>query len=269
MPENSAPIDSRAKNELPSTDGMAEKVITGSVWTLVGTILPLAITFFSTPFVVRFLGSEAYGVLILVGLIPNYFHFADFGMGVASTKFGSEAYASGSKQKEGETVRTAALIALIFALPIGIGLFLFSNWIINALKVPQIWHVQASVGLKITSIAFIVGIFSGIFNTPQLSRLRMDLNARVNLVPKVLLPIVTVVVLYFGGGIIGAAWVTLFAAIVGLIGHIFFSGRLLPALYRLSIDSSSIKPLLKFGGSLLIALIAVTSLINLEKFFFN
>ena len=98
---------------------MTTKVVKGSLWTLLGQVLPLGISLFTTPFVIRMLGSEGYGVLILIGLIPSYFAFADFGMSLASTKFASEAYAAGDREKEAQVVRTAALIAFFSSLPVG------------------------------------------------------------------------------------------------------------------------------------------------------
>src|SRR4029078_2758549 len=112
----------RPENTAPSTAGMTTKVVKGSLWTLGGQVLPMMVSFFATPFVIRFLGSEKYGVLILVGLIPTYFSFADFGMGIASTKFGSEAYGQGDTRQEGAVVRTADFIAffLLLIVPIQI-----------------------------------------------------------------------------------------------------------------------------------------------------
>lgn len=81
----------------PSTAGMTTKVVKGSLWTLAGQVAPLAVSLVATPFVIRLLGAESYGVLILIGLIPTYLGFAAFGMSMASTKFGSEAYAEGDE----------------------------------------------------------------------------------------------------------------------------------------------------------------------------
>jgi O-antigen/teichoic acid export membrane protein len=252
---------------MPSTQGMTTKVVKGSLWALAGTILPFVVTFFATPLIIRILGSEGYGVLILIGLIPSYFIFADFGMGIASTKFGSEAYSKGLKKKEGEVVRTASVIAFSFALPFAFSFFFFSHLIITNLNVPENWRATASIGLKITSVIYILGILSGIVNTPQLSRLRMDLNSLVNTVPRIILPILTVIVLYFNGGVVGAIWVSLFISVLTLSGHIFFSGSLLPELYSPTINKSLFSPLLKFGSGWLIGSVAGILLVNLEKVF--
>ncbi len=266
MSENIALINSSIETEIPSTRGMTTKVVKGSLWTLAGQILPLFVALVSTHFVIRFLGSEGYGILILVGLIPNYFAFADFGMGIASTKFGSEAYGQGERKKEGEIVRTATLIALLTALVFAVPMFVFSHWIISEwFKVHENFQTSASIALKITSVSFVLGILASVLNTPQLARLRMDLNTLVNAAPKILMAIATPLVLYLGGFIVEAVWVAFFAAVVIFVGTVFTSGRLLPELYASTINRSYFKPLLKFGGGWLIAMIAAILLSNVEK----
>ncbi len=268
MSENVTLINSPIETETPSTKGMTTKVVKGSLWTLTGQVLPLLVSLVSTPFIIRFLGSEGYGVLILVALIPNYFAFADFGMGIASTKFGSEAYGQGDKKKEGEIVRTAALIAFLGCLVVAAPIFIFSHWIITDwFNVSESYQARASIALKITSVSFVIGIISSVLNTPQLARLRMDLNTLVNAVPKILMGIVTPLVLYLGGHIIEAVCVALLTAVLGFVGNAYFSVKLLPELYKPTINKNLYRPLLKFGSGWLIAVIAATLLVNLEKIF--
>ena len=246
---------------------MTTKVVKGSLWTLVGTVLPLMASLLSTPFVIRFLGTESYGVLILVGLIPNYFAFADFGMGIASTKFGAEAYGQGKRRREAEVVRTAASIALATSLVFAIPIFLFSSPIIAALEVPEYLRGEASVALKITAVSFVLGILVTILNTPQLARLRMDLNSAINAGTKLTLAVATPIVLYLGGHLVAAASVTLTVVALGLAAHIFVSGRLLRKLFGLTLDRRLVRPLLGFGTGILLSSLAGMLLANLEKLF--
>lgn len=265
MAQETLSISSPVETEIASTQGMTTKVFKGSLWTFMGQVLPLGVSLFTTPFVIRLLGSESYGVLVLVLLIPAYFNFADFGMSLGSTKFGSEAYAEGSKKEEGEVVRTAALISLLSSLPIAILIFIFSFFIVEWFKVPAYLQSEASLALKFASITFVLNFLSGIFNTPQLSRLRMDLNTFVNAGFRIIGLIATPIILYLGGGIAGALFALMLASFLTLTGHIFISGRLLKELFRLSINQNFIKPLLKFGGALVISGIAAILLVNLEK----
>jgi len=48
---------------------MTTKVVKGSLWTLAGQVAPLGVSLVTMPFVIRMLGAESGGVLILVGLI--------------------------------------------------------------------------------------------------------------------------------------------------------------------------------------------------------
>lgn len=244
---------------------MTTKVVKGSLWTLAGQVAPLAVSLFATPFIIRMLGAEGYGVLILVALIPTYLGFVDFGMAMASTKFGSQVYGQGLREKEGAVVRTAALIAFLTSLPFGFAIFIFSDWIVGIFNVPNHLHAEAGLALKLAAVTFIVNFLNNIFNTPQLARLRMDLNTLVTSGFRILGIIATPIVLYLGGGISGAVLVLMIASLSTLAGHIFISGKLLPSLFGTTIDRQSIRPMLKFGGAFAMSGIAAVLLVNAEK----
>jgi len=246
---------------------MTTKVVKGSIWTLAGSVLPLAVSFVSTPFIIRFLGAESYGVLLLVGLIPTYFSFADFGMGVASTKFASEAYGKGDQEKEAAVVWTATAIAMIASLIVGIPIFIFASKIITSLNVPEHLQSQATIALRITAVAFVLGVVGSVVNSPMLARLRMDLNTITTAVPKILLAAVTPFILYLGGGIVEAVSWSFIVGISMLAVVVYFSRKLLPGLFRGRVDRDMFRPLLKFGGAWFIAMIAAMLLVNLEKLF--
>ena len=251
---------------MPSTAGMTSKVVKGSIWTLAGQIVPLMATLVTTPFVIRFLGSESYGVLLLVGLIPNYFTFADFGMGMASTKFASEAYGRGDREGEAAVVRTAALIAFFSSLAIALPMIVFAGSIVSALNVPEHLLSEATLALRLTAGSFVAANLSNIFNTPQLARLRMDLNAAINASGRVILAFGTVAVLYLGGGIAGAAAFGLGIAMFVLVLHLIVSSRLIRTRsFAFTISRDLLRPMLRFGGGLLISGIAGILLVNSEK----
>lgn len=248
---------------------MTTKVVKGSLWTLAGQVAPLAVSLVTTPFTIRMLGTEGYGVFILIGLIPTYLGFADFGMGMASTKFGSEAYAEGDLEKEARVVRTAALISLCTSVPIAALLMIFAGYIISLFNVPAEFTSQATLALRLASVTFVINFLCGIFNTPQLARLRMDLNTLINATSRILGLLATPIVLYLGYGIVGAITVLLIASVLNLIGHLIVSRSLLPHLVRRTIDPSTVRPAIKFGGGLIFAGIAGLLLANIEKGFLS
>lgn len=245
--------------------GMTTKVVKGSLWTLAGQLAPLGFSFIATPFTVRLLGSEAYGVVVLITVVSSYLSFADLGMGVASTKFGAEAYGEGNREKEGEVVRTAALVALMGSLIVAISMFVLSPLLAIELNVPEKFQAAASIGLKIASATFVLSVLATVVNTPMLARLRMDWNSISTTIPKILLIGLTPIVLYFGGGIVGVASTGFFVAVIGIAITLLLSGRLLPELYRLSINRTLLRPMLKLGLSWVVAVVAAVLLVNFDK----
>jgi O-antigen/teichoic acid export membrane protein len=252
-------------NQPPSTAGMTTKVVKGSLWTLAGQVAPLLATLISTPITIRLLGNEGYGILILVGLIPMYISFADLGMGVASTRFGSVSYAAGDRLGESSAIWTAATIAtftsLIFAIPV----FILSGHIMDALNVPSAMWAEGTTALRIAIVAFVFSLLGNIFNTPQLARLRMDLNSVVGGVSRVLAALAVPTVIYFGGGIVGATAAGLVVAVLTLGVHFAISRRLLIELAKPKFNPALIRPMLKFGLGLMISGVAAVFLANFEK----
>lgn len=264
-PESTADPIPEIANQPPSTAGMTSRVVKGSLWTLAGQLAPLGVSFFVTPFVIRMLGPEGYGVLILVALIPGYLGFAEMGMSLASTKFASAAYAEGDKAKEARIIRTAAMIAISSSVPFALAMFLLAGQLAVVFNVPQQFVADAVLALRLASVTFVVNFLCAIFNTPALARLRMDLNTLVNSGSRILGLVATPVALYLGFGVVGAVAALLGASIINLAGHLTISRRLLPNIAAFSIDRSSIRPMLRFGGALAVAAIAALLLSNLEK----
>jgi O-antigen/teichoic acid export membrane protein len=219
----------------------------------------------TTPIIVKILGSEGYGLLQLIILIPNYFAFADLGMGLASTRFAAEAYGRGDSEAEAKVIRTAALIALISSSIAAIPIAIFAPAIIAEFKIGPELVEPARLGLRLTSGTFICGVLMAIVNSPQLARIRMDLNALIGGGIKVTASTGAAIVLYLGYGIVGVAAWFLIVNILGVAAHLMVSRRLLRNFWELSIDKNAIRPLLRFGAGLTASAVAAVFLLNLEK----
>jgi O-antigen/teichoic acid export membrane protein len=137
----------------------------------------------------------------------------------------------------------------------------------HALKLPAHLQDVTTIGLRIAAAGFVFRVAAGVMNSPQLVRLRMDLNALVThgstLVQIVLVP----VVLFCGAGLPGAVAVVAIVALAGALAHTSVSMKLLPALQRPSFDKGLLKPLARFGGGLVISSAAAVLLVGAEKAF--
>jgi O-antigen/teichoic acid export membrane protein len=257
--------DTAAAAQIPSTAGMTTKVVKGSLWTLAGQVLPMFASLITLPIVVRVLGAEGYGLLQLIILIPNYFAFSDLGMGMASTRFAAEAFGRGDRDAEARVIRTAAFIALISSALLAVPIAIFAGPIVSQFSIPADLIEPAILGLRITSATFVVTVLATVINSPQLSRLRMDLNATIGGLTRILASVGSAAAVYLGYGIVGAAGSFLLISLLALGAHILVSRKLLGNLLDVSIDKHLIRPLLRFGAGLTASAIAAVFLLNLEK----
>lgn len=246
--------------------GITTRVIRGSLWTLSGQGVTLLASFISIPFVIRLLGSEAYGVLALINVLIGYIGFADFGMGAASTRFGADAYARQNEGDENAVVWTALLISFGLAASSALMLALFADPLVErVLRLPEHLHREAVFALRLAAIGFVARSVSGVLNTPQVVRLRMDLNALITTGTGVAQICFIPLVLLLGGGLVAAVSVTAGAAVITALAHLVVSGQLLPRLFKPRISSALIKPLMKFGSGLVVSSLASIVLIHAEK----
>jgi O-antigen/teichoic acid export membrane protein len=226
----------------------------------------LLVTLLATPFVIRLLGSESYGVLALVNVLIGYLAFADVGMGLAATRFGAEAHSRGDDDNEAAIVWTSLLIA---AIPAAVGAVLLASLagplVDRALRLPAHLHATAVMALRIGALGFFAGSITGVLNAPQFVRLRMDLSAFVGAGAAILQNSVIPTLLFLGGGLVAAVEVIAGVRIASLLAHAIISRRLQPRLLPPRIDSTLIKPLLGFGCGLVVSTLAGVILGNAEK----
>ncbi len=246
--------------------GMTTRVIRGGLWTLSGQCVTLLASLVTIPFVIRLLGSEAYGVLALINVLIGYLGFADFGMGTASTRFGAQSYARQDEKDEIAVVWTALLISFGLAASSALALALFAEpLVVNVLRLPEQLQGVAVVALRVAVIGFVARSVSGVLNTPQIVRLRMDLNTLITTGAGIAQICLIPLVLFWGGGLVAAVAVTAGVAVVTALSHLVVSGRLLPRLFKPRISPSLIKPLMSFGSGLVFSTLASVVLVHAEK----
>jgi O-antigen/teichoic acid export membrane protein len=157
------------------------------------------------------------------------------------------------------------MIAFISSLPFAIAVFFFSPYWVRLFNVPTQLSAEASLAFKFAAVGLIANLLSNVVNSPQVARLRMDLNMGITAGSRILGTLAVPLVIYLGGGISGAVFALMVAGIVAFVGNVLVSGKLNPAFFGFTIYRESFRPLLRFGGALALSGIAAVLLVNLEK----
>lgn len=260
-------ITEQADTAPASSAGMTGGVVQGGIWNLGGQAAVLLASLIATPFVVRLLRPELYGLLALIQSLISYIAFAGAGMPLASTKFGADAYARGDDDGEIAVVWTSLVMAAVPAALAGLALWLAARPLMGALSIPPELQDQAVLALRIASLGYFARSAYGVLNTPQAVRLRWDLITKIESGTSVLQIAVIPVVLALGGGLVSAVAVASSTEVVRVALHLVISRRLQPRLFRILVRADLVRPMLRFGGALVISSLAMIPLLNVERLF--
>lgn len=246
--------------------GMATRVARGSLWGLGGQGVTLLISFIATPFIIRLMGTKAYGELVLINVVISYLAFTDLGMGMASTRFGASAFARGDRSNEAAVVWSSLFLTLVAAVSGALILIVLSKSLLTELlRLPSELHAEFAIAIRIAALGFVARSLAGILNTPQLVRLRFDLITFINVGTIVGQNLAIIVVLIFGNGVIAVVAIIALMSILNALIHAIVSRRLLPLWLKPQISPALIKSLLRFGGGLVLSGAAAMLLMNSEK----
>ena len=207
------------------------------------------VTLAMTPFIIRSLGDNMYGLWIFVGSFLGYYGLIDLGLTSAIQRFLSRAIGSSCKDEQNKIINTAlaiffvlACIVLAFSFLIAFGLPAILK---NITYVSLFRKIIIILGLNY-AMKFSFGLFTGILA----ANLRHDLNTFIYLVKFTVSTILIIVFLKKGYGIMSLALITFFTDIAGHAIHFFAVKRLYPyIIFSFKLASKSlIRPL--FGYSI-------------------
>jgi O-antigen/teichoic acid export membrane protein len=239
-------------NSQQPNSGITAKVVRGSSYATVGQMAVLATALVATPFTLRLLAPERYGVLSLISLLIGYILVADLGMGAASTRFAAEAIGQGDARKEVAVLWTSLLVASVPALLGAATFFAFGRQIVvDLLKLAPTVQAEAISALRLAAFVFLLRTASGIFNTPQLSHLRLGTYTVISTTSAVLQSALTPVVLKFGGDVPAVVRMAVGINVAMLLAHIAVDLNILPQMRRPLIRLSLAKPMVLYGGGVI------------------
>ncbi|HXG68168.1 MAG TPA: oligosaccharide flippase family protein [Blastocatellia bacterium] len=248
------------------TAGMTTRVVRGGLWNLGGQGVTLLASFLATPFTVRLLGAEAYGVLAVINTLIAYIWFSDLGVGTASTRFGAEAHARNDDEGEAAVVWTSLLVGFVPTALAALALALAAGPMVeHALRLPAHLHWEATIALQLATLGYVARAIAGVLNTPQLVRLRQDLYTLVTAGTATAQVVLVPIALLLGGGLIAAAGVIAGVSVATIFIHAAISSRLQPRLLRPRIDTTLLSPIIRFGGGVVISALASVILANSER----
>jgi O-antigen/teichoic acid export membrane protein len=250
-----------------ASPGLALRTLKNSTFGMAGFVWPVLLALFTTPFIVRTMGADLYGVFSIVGVTLGFFGFLDFGIGGAATRQVAAYY----EKKEHDNVGRVVSAVLAFYLVIGVlvgGLILaLTNALVTQLLgIPTSLQQAATIAFYVAAPSFMTALVSGAFLSIPSALQRYDIATTVSIGLTTLNAVITVSLLAMGYRIVAIMVAGLVVSLLVLPIEYVIARRLVPQIrLRPRWDPAMLKELFSFGGYFLLSSLGVLMLYQADK----
>lgn len=195
-----------------------------------GFAVHAAVAFFLTPYILRAVGQELYGVWAIVTSVTGYYGLLDLGLRSGLTQYLTRYLASRDFEAMNRSASTGFFILLAIAaavLAAGLGL---SLWF------PLLLHLQpeservAQLAVAIVSVGFAVQFIFFTFSAVLTADQRFDVANGIGITTRLVTAAATVLALRAGGGLVALSWLTLASILVDYFLRMLAAYWLVPTL---------------------------------------
>jgi len=203
-----------------------------------------------TPYLVKKLGIEGYGVYALLTSLVGYFSLMDLGLGQGVTKYVAEYIAQDNREAVVSSIGSALWVQAVLGLAAAAILVLCADPLLHAIGVsPGLWR-DAKAGLYAVACGFFFTMLAGTFSSVLMGLQRYDLTSRVSVATNAGLNLAVVALLWAGWGLKGAVIASAAAAVATCAIYATLVRGALPGSWQraLRFDRQRFRTLLSFSG---------------------
>lgn len=240
-----------------------------TLWNLVGECAPLLVAVIAIPKLVHAMGTDRFGILMLVWLMIGYLSLFDLGVGRALTNLVSQKLGSGEDTALPPLIWTAILLMFGVAFIGSLLLASAAHWIVYSfIRVPDELRREALQSLYILSATLPAVIcttgFRGVLEAYQrfgaANAIRIPMGIFSYAAPLAILP--------FSHSLVPIVCTLAFGRYAALLAHVSVCQLLVPLLRSgFEWDSLHVRPLLSFGGWMTVSNIAAPIMTGMDRFF--
>ena len=219
------------------------------IWAWASVIVSAVAGLLLTPYLIRKLGSDGYGVWALCFSLVDYYWFFDLGFRSATVKYVAHHTAREELEKISEVLSTSLLYAAILAVFLGLIVPLNLSRITHFFKVAPAYQSAFTLLLLLVTMSWAVGVVFGLFGASIEAVQRLDLTTKVTVTATTVRVLGTAVLLYLGYGLVPVGLMVISSQVVSYVLYFYFYRRLFTGV-RLSLHLASLsklKELSKFG----------------------
>ncbi len=247
----------------------SKKLIRNAAYNYAGFLILVAMQFFSTPYIVRTLGKDAYGVFALISVFIGYVSLLELGIGASIVKYVSEYYVEKRYDKINKLVNTAFILFLGLGLVGTLIILVFREYFATSLfKVPAYLSSETIFVFTVAGIAFFFTFVFGVFISVLVGLQRMDLTNKISISFGILNTAGVVALLWLGYGLKEVVILSSVNGVIGVLISAYVSKRVISnlILHPKFFDRSYVRDILHFSLYIFASKVAILVYQNFGKF---
>jgi O-antigen/teichoic acid export membrane protein len=241
-------------------------IFANSIRNLAGAAIPAAINVVTIPFIVRALGDNSYGALVLITSIIGYFSLLDINVTSGSVKYVAEHNALGERQELLEVISFGGLIYVFIGAGGAALIYLFAESLTNhVFAIPvQLRGLFVST-LKVAAFGFFVAQIQIYLNSIPQSFQRYDITAILEVSFGIGVPVGTVALLWLGTGLWGTVLFRVVASTINVMLLLAILYRLIPNFHWVRPSNHIARKVASFSGYAYLSRIAAVTYNHADK----
>jgi O-antigen/teichoic acid export membrane protein len=224
----------------------AARFVINTFWTWLGVGVMLFTGFLLSPYLVRKLGPEGYGIWVLSFSLVDYYAFLDLGFRSATVKYVAHYWTLGDHDNVNAILNTGILYAGLISAPLFALIVLASNNFHKFFHISPELLPSFRLLMILISLSWCLGFVFNTFNAALEAVQRFDLSNKVNVVTTVIRSGGTAVLLSLGFGLISIGVLVVISQGIGYTLNVVSFRRIFPQL-KVSRRYASLKTLKEMG----------------------
>lgn len=211
-------------------DSLTHRTVKNSIYSVLGFIFPLVLSFVVMPIIIRHLGSAKFGFFALLNSVVMLFGLLDFGLSYSFVKHLSENRENQDDKRLSMTFSSTVILYAILGAVALVALSLLHGAFVHLFKIPEGFISSFALAFFILGSTFFIKMLAVPLMQIFYALQRQDVGTSINILNGILLGAGNIIVLKTGHGILGLLVMQLISAAFLLLTYYLAWHRLVPEL---------------------------------------
>lgn len=205
-------------------------ILGNAAWNAFSTVSSIIVTFLLAPVLIKTLGIEQWGLLLLVWSITGVLGIANFGVGEATLRFLARYHADSDLEGVNRVIGATLTFYLGVCGTILVVLLAGAQFFVSWVKVPPGTDYPVDWLLRLSGFLFSLGMVSNAFRCVQMALQRYDISSKLAFLQSITRSVGFIVLALTGFGVLSILAWDLAIVITVLVTNMVIARRLVPNL---------------------------------------